>query len=123
MLREQEVDTAKQLGEALAKVLQNKNAILVASTDLSHFYDQKTAQMLDQEMLKRFESFKPESIFEAEQTGRGFACGHAAVAAVEWAAMELGANKVQLLKHATSGDVTGDHSSVVGYGAAVILKQ
>lgn len=123
MIREQEVDTAKQLGEALAKVLQNKNAILVASTDLSHFYDQKTAQMLDQEMLKRFESFKPESIFEAEQTGKGFACGHAAVAAVEWAALELGANKVQLLKHATSGDITGDHASVVGYGAAVILKQ
>ena len=123
MMREQELDTARQLGNALANVLQNKNAILVASTDLSHFYDQNTAQMLDQEMLKRFESLKPESIFEAEYSGKGFACGHAAVAAVEWAALELGANKVQVLKHATSGDVTGDHSSVVGYGASVILKQ
>lgn len=123
MIREQEVDTARKLGNALAKVIQNKNALLVASTDLSHFYDQKTAQMLDQEMLKRFESLRPESIFEAEYSSKGFACGHAAVAAVEWAALELGANKVQVLKHATSGDVTGDHSSVVGYGAAVILKQ
>lgn len=123
MIREQEVDTARQLGNALAKVLQNKNALLIASTDLSHFYDQNTAKILDQEMLKRFESFNPETIFEAEQTGKGFACGHAAVAAVEWAALELGTNKVQVLKHATSGDVTGDHSSVVGYGAAVILKQ
>lgn len=123
MIREQEVDTARQLGNALAKVLQNKNAILIASTDLSHFYDQKTAQMLDQEMLKRFESFNPETIFEAEYSGKGFACGHAAVAAVEWAALELGANKLQVLKHATSGDVTGDTKSVVGYGAAVILKQ
>lgn len=123
MIRAQEEEVAKQLGEALARVLQNKNAILVASTDLSHFYDQTTAKTLDHEMLKRFEAFKPESIFEAEQTGKGFACGHAAVAAVEWAAQSLGANKVQLLKHATSGDVTGDYSSVVGYGAAVILKQ
>jgi AmmeMemoRadiSam system protein B len=123
MIREQEVDTARQLGNALAKVLQNKNAILIASTDLSHFYDQNTAKILDQEMLKRFESFNPETIFEAEQTGKGFACGHAAVAAVEWAALEIGANKVQVLKHATSGDVTGDTKSVVGYGAAVILKQ
>jgi AmmeMemoRadiSam system protein B len=123
MLRAQEEDIAKQLGIALAQVLQNKNAILVASTDLSHFYDQNTAKTLDHEMLKRFESFKPESIFEAEQTGKGFACGHAAVAAVEWTAQDLGANKVQLLKHATSGDVTGDIKSVVGYGAAVILKQ
>jgi AmmeMemoRadiSam system protein B len=74
-------------------------------------------------MLKCFESFNPKSIFEAEQTGKGFACGHAAVAAVEWATQALGANKVQLLKHATSGDITGDTKSVVGYGAAVILKQ
>lgn len=123
MMRTQEENVAKQLGEALAQVLQNKNAILVASTDLSHFYDQATAKTLDHEMLKRFGSFNPKSIFEAEKTGKGFACGHAAVAAVEWAAQALGANKAQLLKYATSGDITGDIKSVVGYGAAIILKQ
>ncbi len=122
MVRAQEVDVANSLGFALAKVLKDKNALLVASTDLSHFYDQATANILDAEMLKRFESFEPESIFEAEQTGKAFACGYAAVAAVLWAAHELGANKVQVLHHATSGDVTGDYSSVVGYGAAVILR-
>ncbi len=122
MVRAQEVDVAKKLGLALAKVLKDRNALLVASTDLSHFYDQATANILDAEMLKRFESFDPESIFEAEQTRKAFACGHAAVAAVLWAARELGANKVQVLHHATSGDVTGDYSSVVGYGAAVVLK-
>jgi len=111
------------LGLALAKVLKDKNALMVASTDLSHFYDQTTANALDSEMLKRFESFEPESIFEAEHTGKAFACGHAAVAAVLWAARELGASKVQVLHHATSGDVTGDYSSVVGYGAAAILKK
>jgi hypothetical protein len=73
-------------------------------------------------MLRRFEAFDPEAIFEAEQTGKAFACGHAAVAAVLWAARELGANKVKVLQHATSGDVMGDYSSVVGYGAAVVLK-
>ena len=122
MIRAQEADVARQLGLALAKVLKDKNALLVASTDLSHFYDQHKAKVYDTEMLKRFESFEPESIFEAEQTGKAFACGHAAVAAVLWAARELGANKVQVLHYATSGDVTGDFSSVVGYGAAVVLK-
>jgi len=122
MVRAQEMDVAQKLGLALAKVLKDKNALLVASTDLSHFYDQGTANILDSEMLNRFESFEPESIFEAEQTGKAFACGHAAVAAVLWACRELGANKVQVLHHATSGDVTGDYSSVVGYGAAVVLK-
>ena len=122
MIHAQDVDVARKLGLALAKVLKDKNALLVASTDLSHFYDQQRANSLDAEMLKRFESFDPESIFEAERTGKAFACGHAAVAAVMWAARELGANKVQVLHHATSSDVTGDFSSVVGYGAAVILK-
>jgi len=122
MIRAQEKAVAKKLGFALGQVLKANNALLVASTDLSHFYDQKTANHLDAEMLKRFESFDPESIFEAEFSGKAFACGHAAVAVVLWAARELGANKVQVLHHATSGDVTGDYSSVVGYGSAVVLK-
>jgi MEMO1 family protein len=123
MIRSQDAATAQRLGGALGVVLKNKNAILVASTDLSHFYDQKTANQLDEEMLKRFESFEPDSIFEAEQSGRGFACGRAAVASVLWASRALGANRVKILQHATSGDVTGDFSSVVGYGAAVVLKE
>jgi len=123
MLRGQEPETAQQLGHALAQTLANKNALIVASTDLSHFYNRQTANNLDAEMLRRFESFDPETIFEAEQTGKGFACGHAAVASTLWAARELGADQVQILNYATSGDVTGDHSSVVGYGAAAVLKK
>ncbi|HND49734.1 MAG TPA: AmmeMemoRadiSam system protein B, partial [Anaerolineales bacterium] len=67
-------------------------------------------------------TLNPTTIFEAEQTGKGFACGHAAVATVQWVAKELGANNVQILKYATSGDITGDFQSVVGYGAAAILR-
>lgn len=122
MIRAQEPEIARRLGIALAQILKGKNALLVASTDLSHFYDQRTANMLDAEMLRRFESFQPETIFEAEYTGKGFACGHAAVAATLWAARELGADKVQILHYATSGEVTGDFRQVVGYGAAVVLK-
>lgn len=122
MIRAQEVNVAQKIGHALAQTLGNKNALIVASTDLSHFYDQQTAKILDEEMLKRFESFNPESIFDAERMGKGFACGHAAVAAMLRAARELGANKLQILNYATSGDVTGDHSSVVGYGAAVVYQ-
>jgi MEMO1 family protein len=122
MIRAQEPETSQKLGHALAQTLKNKNALIVASTDLSHFYDQQTAKILDEEMLRRFASFNPESIFEAEYLGKGFACGHAAVASMLWSARDLGADKVQILKYATSGDVTGDYSSVVGYGAAVVLK-
>ena len=74
-------------------------------------------------MLRCIESFDPEAVILAEEEGRGFACGRGALAAVLWAAKDLGANTVKILKHATSGDVTGDTSQVVGYGAAVVLRQ
>jgi hypothetical protein len=122
MVRSQEPAVSQALGQVLARLLKGRNALLVASTDLSHFYPQEIAASLDAEMLRRIESFDPHSIFEAEQGGKGFACGHAAVAAVLWAAKELGGNAVKVLNYATSGDVTGDYTQVVGYGAAVVLR-
>ncbi|MCI0552740.1 MAG: AmmeMemoRadiSam system protein B [Anaerolineae bacterium] len=122
MVRAQEARVSEGLGKALAKVLADKNFILVASTDLSHFYNQKTALTYDRAMLDQIESFSPEGAFDVERAGKGFACGLGAFTAVMWASRELGADKVKVLRHATSGDVTGDYSSVVGYGAAVILK-
>ena len=122
MVRDQGSRVTKALGEALAAVLNSRDALLVASTDLSHFFPQKTARMLDAEMLRCIESFDPEAVIQAEEQGRGFACGRGALAAVLWAARDLGADSVRVLNHATSGDVTGDYSQVVGYGAAVVLK-
>jgi MEMO1 family protein len=102
--------------------LRSKNFVLVASTDLSHFYNQETALVYDRSMLNQIEAFNPDGAFDLERAGKGFACGLGAFTAVMWAARELGADKVQILRHATSGDVTGDYSSVVGYGAVAILK-
>lgn len=123
MVRSQSPLIARRVGHALAEILRGRNCLLVASTDLSHFYPQQTAQTLDAEMLRRMASFSPEDLFSAERTGQGFACGVSAVASVLWAARELGADSVKILHHSTSGDETGDLSSVVGYGAAAVLKQ
>jgi AmmeMemoRadiSam system protein B len=76
----------------------------------------------DRFMLDQIEAFDPDAAFDAERAEKGFACGLGAFTAVLWASRELGANKVKVLRHATSGDVTGDYSSVVGYGAAVVLR-
>ena len=122
MVRTQEASVSEKLGKALAKTVQGKNAILVASTDLSHYYNQQTALTLDQAMLAQIEAFNPEGAFDLDRSGKGYACGLGALTAVMWAARELGADKVKILKHATSGDITGDYDAVVGYGAAVILK-
>jgi len=112
----------RSLGEALAKALIGRKALLVASSDLSHFYDERTANKLDAEMLRQISAFSPAGALNADQQGSGFACGVAAIAAVLWAASALGANSVELLHHSTSADQTHDRSSVVGYGAAAILK-
>ena len=123
MVRDPSVKVAQALGQALAKVLAGRPALLVASTDLSHFYPQTVAQELDAEMLRRVEAFDPQGVLQAEEEGKGFACGRGALAAVLWAAKELGANHVQVLHYATSGDVTGDYSQVVGYGSAVVTRK
>ncbi len=122
MLRSQSPKIARQVGQALARVVEGQNSLLVASTDLSHFYPQAVAEKMDGEMLRRIKNFRPEDLFTAERSGKGYACGLAAVAAVLWAAQALGANQVEIVHYSTSGEETGDFHSVVGYGAAVVLK-
>lgn len=123
MVHDQSLEVTRSLGQALAKTLSGRQAVLVASSDLSHFYHQESARALDTEMLKQVAAFDPEAVLWIEEQGKGFACGRGAIAAVLWAAKDLGANHVQILHYATSGDVTGDYHQVVGYGAAVITRK
>ncbi len=122
MLRDQSAETAEALGRALSEALRGRSTLLVASSDLSHFYPDQVARQLDAFLLARVEAFDPRGVIEADDQGRGFACGRGAIAAVLWAARGLGATRVALLGYANSGDVTGDPSSVVGYGAAAVLR-
>jgi AmmeMemoRadiSam system protein B len=122
MLRDQSTGTAEALGHALAHALRGRSSLLVASSDLSHFYPDAVARRFDAFLLSRLEAFDARGVIEAEDQGMGFACGRAAIGAVLWAAQDLGASRVHLLGYANSGDVTGDTSSVVGYGAAVALR-
>jgi len=129
MMRAQSDVVARGLGYAIAQlvtehpVMQDQTAILVASTDLSHFYPQHVANTLDREVLRQVEAFDPSGVIQVEEQGKGFACGRGAIAAVLWASERLGANHVQILNYGTSGDATGDYDSVVGYGAAVITRR
>jgi AmmeMemoRadiSam system protein B len=123
MLQTRSYDLTDAVGDSLGEVLKDRQALLVASTDLSHFYNEKTANRLDEEMMRRFTNLDPHTVLRAEEEGSGFACGAAAVAVVLRAARVLGGDFVQLLHHDTSARETGDTSSVVGYGAAAILKK
>jgi AmmeMemoRadiSam system protein B len=119
-------DTIVKLGDALARVFAGKRALLVASTDLSHYFDAQRARKLDglvtrfvgefdaERLLAEFESYP-----EVER-GRYVACGGGAVIAVMRAARDMGANAARVLTYANSGDISGDHSAVVGYMAAAL---
>jgi AmmeMemoRadiSam system protein B len=123
MVREVSKKVTSGLGKALAKVLRDRKVILVASTDLSHFYQQSTAEMLDSEILRWVEAFDPEGVLRAEEENKGYACGRGALASVMWAAKGLGANHAEVLNYATSGNVTGDFTQVVGYASAVFTRK
>ena len=122
MILNQSSSVTKPLGEAIAQSLQGKSSLLVASSDLSHFYPAQVAKKYDEALLSRIEAFDPNAVLSAEDEGVGFACGRGAIATVLWAARELGADQVKILKYAHSGDVTGGNHSVVGYGSALIYK-
>lgn len=122
-LVDQSYALAQRLGQALAELLAGQKALLVASSDLSHFYPQTIARRLDQTVLDAVARFDPAEVIAAEEKGTGFACGRGAIATVMIAARQLGADTAQIVGYATSGDVTGDTSQVVGYGAALFYQR
>jgi AmmeMemoRadiSam system protein B len=122
MVRDQRREVARALGTALASALGGRAALLVASTDLSHYYPQAIANRMDGELLRRLEALDPEAVLRADEEGVGQACGVGALAAVLWAARALGAERARVLRYATSGDVSGDYESVVGYAAAAVTR-
>jgi AmmeMemoRadiSam system protein B len=122
MLRDQSRRTAKILGKILPDVLQGSSALLVASSDLSHFHPESVANQLDGQVLEALADFSPDGLFDLKEQGSGQACGLAAIAAILWASQELGGTDVTVLNYNTSAAITGDRSSVVGYGAAAITR-
>jgi MEMO1 family protein len=122
MVRSRNAREMEVLGEALAAIAIKKKMLLVASSDLSHFYPENQADDLDAYLEKQIEALSPAGVLDADITGKGYACGAGAISAVLWAALCLKANRAILLHHSNSAAETGDHQSVVGYGSAVILK-
>ncbi len=122
MMRDYRPEVCRAVGEALAEVLADRPALVVASSDLSHYYPETVARPLDEEMLRRVAAMDPLAVLEAEARGVGFACGAGPIASMLWATKAMGARRAVVLKRASSGDVTGDTSAVVGYGAVAVLR-
>jgi hypothetical protein len=122
VMGQQTRETAYALGAAIAQAVEATvpDALLVASSDLSHYEDANTAAALDGQVIQHVERFDPEGLMRALEAEPRHACGGGPMVAVIDAARRLGATHARLLQYADSGDVSGDKSSVVGYMAAAM---
>lgn len=122
MLGEQTLDYSQRLGQALGACLAGKNAVIVASTDLSHEHDERRARTQDQELREALLLFDPERYFEVAAARDMTTCGYGPVVAMLFAARELGATAVEEIAYATSADVVPGADYVVGYLAAAAVR-
>ena len=111
-------DTAFELGDAIAAAVQGRRAVIVASTDLSHYHDAGTAAKLDAKVIHQVRRFDADGLMTTLEAFPEHACGGGPAVAVMRAAKALGAKDARVLKYGDSGDVSGDKNTVVGYLAA-----
>ncbi len=123
MIRKQTSQVCLDLGRAIVReIIPRGSTLLIASSDLSHYYADHVARQLDEVMLAHIAAGDPEQVIRADQSGEAFACGRGAIATVLEAARQMGAAHIQIVGYATSADMNGEYHRVVGYGAAVISR-
>ena len=118
----QDLESSREVGRALAKALEGKNAVIIASTDMTHYEPHEQAVRKDKLALSAVEKLNEEEFYSIIESYHISACGYGPVAALITAAKLLGVKKAEILCYKTSGDVTGDYSSVVGYASACFTK-
>jgi hypothetical protein len=130
VMGDQSYESSRALGVALVKLIQNEkknnssagDTLILASSDLSHYYKYDEAVKMDHKTLHALESWDYFSMSQNFQQRIWEACGGAPIVAAMIAAERLGANQARVLKYANSGDTTGDRSRVVGYSADIFVK-
>jgi MEMO1 family protein len=122
VMGEQSRKTAVALGDALARTLAGRRALLVASSDLSHFFNRATAAALDRQVVGDVESLDADGLMTRLERRRDHACGGGPMVSVLRAATALGATTGRVVGYGDSGDVSGDLTSVVGYMAAAAWR-
>jgi AmmeMemoRadiSam system protein B len=112
----------KALGHAAAKVIgaQNEAVLLVASTDMNHYESDTITRAKDQKAIDRILELDPRALYDTVTSDDITMCGVAATVAMLIAMRDLGATQAELVRYATSGDITGDREEVVGYAGLIV---
>lgn len=112
----------RAVGEALGRVLGawTEPVLVVDSTDLNHYEDQATTVWKDRRAIDAILALEPDALWHAVRAHAISMCGLAPTLALLHAVPHLGAREARLVRHATSGDVSGDRTAVVGYAGIVL---
>jgi hypothetical protein len=121
LMGSQDRDEAEALADALVGALEGSDALLIASSDLSHYHPAPEANALDAKVVEDVRRFDPDALMKRLEGFHGHACGGGPMVAVLKAARGRGADRATILRYGDSGDVAeGDKSRVVGYLAAAL---
>lgn len=126
VLSQGSVSTYEEIGQALASVLKGTGnedtAVILASSDMTHYEPHEQAKAKDRKAIDAVLALDVEDLVRQIATHKITMCGYAPVISLISAARQLGAKKTELVKYQTSGDTSGDYSSVVGYAGIVISR-
>jgi MEMO1 family protein len=116
----------EELGRAVAQVVAKVDAeqagpvLIIASTDMNHYESEAATRAKDSRAIERVLALDPRGLYDTVRNEGITMCGYAATVAMLVAARELGATEARLVRYATSGDINGDYSRVVGYAGIII---
>jgi AmmeMemoRadiSam system protein B len=123
VMRDYDPDVFHDVGRSIAAVIKkhaDRRTMVVASSDFTHYEPRATAETQDQAAIERILAIDPDGLKEVVGRRGISMCGLGPVAAALVTARSLGAGSAEQLAYATSGDITHDNDSVVGYAGIVI---
>jgi AmmeMemoRadiSam system protein B len=118
----QDFDSAVEVGRALVEALDSTNTAVIASSDMTHYEPAKNAAAKDQAALKAITEMDARCFYETIEKQNITACGYAPITALITYSKGANAKEAKVVNYHNSGDITGDHSSVVCYAAVVFKK-
>jgi AmmeMemoRadiSam system protein B len=115
-------EMCEEIGKAIAGVIgaSGERIGILASSDLNHYEDQKSTLRKDQMAIDAVLAREPERLWQVVEDEDVSMCGYIPTTTMLVAANAMGASRARLIKHATSGDVSGDYERVVGYASLVV---
>jgi AmmeMemoRadiSam system protein B len=118
----QDIDRDIEIAQSISSSVVNKNILIIASSDFTHYESQEYAKNADKQAINAILEFNPKKLYDMIYNQNLTMCGPGPITVMLIVCQTLGAKKAELLKYATSGDVSGMVDQVVGYASIAVYK-